>query len=477
MSFVNLGFLETLQKILGEIFNTIFAPIITTLLQTLFKLAGTLLNAVLNKLLYQLLVILLKVLDFLSSVFDIFSGARYVHYYDNQMHVLEVAERKILDAAGHYTVLQAGTTVRYQQTYLLDLFLNYNPVTRVFLMVSLFAAGLAFLFTIYAVTKSISDMTLDGKNPVGKILGRAMKAALTFLTIPLTVFLLLQLSTTVVVEVNDIITRGGYAGGGEPPTMGTIIFLTGSLEAHKGDISGEPNFTDSVRIGYYNGTKHYYDMETVERDFDIAKFDTLTCIVCACLMIIIMITSVFLFVRRIFEVLVLYLASPFFVSTMPLDDGKMFSQWMEAFIAKLFSGFGVVFTMKVFLMLVPLISGPYISLHSDATINSILKLFIIIGGAWATYKSQHLFLQILNPEAAMAAQGSVAALAGMAIGAATGGAALLGSAFGRGAPGVGKSKSVTGGKSGVEGSSLMPASQMFSGERSAPPQSQAFTGK
>jgi hypothetical protein len=480
VSIAYLGFLEKLQEILGEIFTKVFAPVIEAVLQSLFKLAGTLLSTVLNKMLFQLEIVLLKLLDFLSNIFDIFSGVRYVHYYDGGTHFLEVAEKKILDAAGRYTVLEAGTRVSYQQTYLLDMFLEFNPVTRVFLMVSLFAAGLAFLFTIYAVAKSISDMTLDGKNPVGKILGRAMKAALTFLMIPLMVFIMLQLSTIVVVEVNDIITRGGYAGGGEPPTMGTIVFLSGSLNAHKSPISGEANFTDSVRIGYYNGTKHYSDMNAVESDFDISKFDILTCIVCTCLLIFIMITSVFLFVRRIFEVLVLYLASPLFVSTMPLDDGKMFSQWMQSFVAKLFSGFGIVFTMKVFMMLVPMISGPAITLYPDAAVNSVLKLFIIIGGAWATFKSQHLFLQILSPEAAQAAQGSVAALTGMAIGAATGGIGLAGAAFGGGGGGqdAGKGKKGKGDKGGSEGGSMLSREQMFSGQRGgAPAQSQAFTGK
>jgi hypothetical protein len=131
------------------------------------------------------------------------------------------------------------------------------------------------------VGKSISDMTIEGrKNPVGKVLGRAIKAAGTFILVPLMAFVLLQLSTIVVVEVSDMIAGGDSVSGGSPPTMGTIIFLTGSLDAGKTP-TANPSFTDSLRIGYYNGEKSYTDMDPGGAGcFESqSAFDTVTCIV------------------------------------------------------------------------------------------------------------------------------------------------------------------------------------------------------
>ena len=448
MSVVYLGFLETLQTILGKIFETVLTEVLVPLLSVLFRLAGVLLSKVLSILFFRLLLIVLNILDFLSGIFDIFSGVRYVNY------------------------TAPGATVP-QKSYLLDLFVNYPPVTQVFIGISLLAAGVSLLFTIYAVSKSMSDMTLEGENPVGKVMGRALKAAGAFLMIPLMVAVLLQLSNIVVFEVNDIIMRGGYLGEGQPPTVGTIIFLTGSLNAGKTEVKNGPSFTDELRISYYNGTKKFYDADQVEKDFDIEKYDMLTAIICGALIVIIMVLGILLFVRRIVEVLLLYLVSPLFVSAIPLDDGGVFTRWQELFVAKVFSGFGTVFSMKLFLVVIPLISGPGITLYPDPTVDAILRVFIMIGGAWATFMAQHLILQILNPEAAMAAQATFAMMAGAVIGLVTGASGLAQSMV-RGSAGgkkSGKSKEKKGG-----GASSMTRQQVYGPEKPAQ-QNQAFRGK
>ena len=175
-----------------------------------------------------------------------------------------------------------------------------------------------------------------------------------------------------------------------------------------------------------------------------------------------MIADIFLFIRRIFELLILYLVSPLFACTMPLDDGAAFSKWQNLFIAKFFSGFGSVFTMKLYLVLVPIIVGSGIQMHSNPTVDALLKLFVVMGGAWAAFKSQHLFLQIMNPEAAAAAQESTAMLVGATVAAASavasGGTTLAGSMFagsksggssGKGKSGSSSGKGISGGSSGM----------------------------
>ena len=100
------------------------------------------------------------------------------------------------------------------------------------------------------------------------------------------------------------------------------------------------------------------------------------------------------------------------------------------FIAKFFSGFGMIFSMKYYLMVVPFISDSRLVLYptnqaNGAIINTVLQLFLIIGGAWAVFKAQSLLLELLNPEAAQAEKQASALLTGAAMGAAsmaTGGA-------------------------------------------------------
>ncbi len=396
-----LSFVEVLQDLIKGIFDEILSPILTDVLTMIFSTVGQYIKEIIAEIFLTLFVNLLKVVDFLEDVFDLFSGVRYVYYNGSK-------------------------------TYLLDLMINYDPIKKAFLVITLLAVGVAFLFTIYATTKSISDMTLDDKNPVGKILGRAMKTAVTFLMIPVMVFMLLQLSTIILQSVKTSL------GGNSNTSLGTIIFLTGSLNAAKEDKYNEsPSFHDTLREPYYTQQTHYYDLSDVKENFDPVKFDMVICSVCTILLILILVAAIFMFICRIFEILLLYIVSPLFVATMPLDDGALFHKWRDLFVAKMFSGFGSVIAMELFIILIPFLTSDKLVLYTstntilngvneEATINSIIKLFIIIGGAWAAYKSQHLILQILHPEAAQMAQQQSSYIVGMAVGAASGGIGMVG---------------------------------------------------
>lgn len=446
MYFCYLGFIETLQEIFKGIFDSILNPILTDVLTVVIDLVGGILMDIFGELLLQALVIILSVVDFLESIFDIFSGYRDVK-------------------------------VSGQSMDLLSAFMELDQVKTAFLMVTMLAVALAFLFTIIAVGKSISDMTLDGKRPVGKVLGSGLKAALTFALVPFMVIFFLQLSTLMVRSVSDAIV--GYQGVGKPPSMGTIIFLTGGLEAGRTQLK-EPGFTDSIRNKYFTGQVSYTNMAQVKKDFDPAQFNIVICLVCTILVIIILICSIFMFIQRIFEVLLLYIVSPLFVSTMPFDEGASFGKWRDLFVAKLFSGFGIIFTMKLYLMLVPLITSSNLVLFDDTTVagyafvNAMLKLFIVIGGAWAAFKSQHLMLQILHPEAARSAQMATTMMMGVVAGAATGGAgmAMALAAGGGGNAGGGPSKG--GGKGGGAARSLASIKALEASESQS--SSQAYRG-
>lgn len=404
-----LGFIETLQEIFKTIFDEVLTPILTDVLMVVVDLVGHTLMEIFGDLLLQGLVIILKIVDFLESIFDIFSGNRDVGVDGHSMDLLSA-------------------------------FFSMDKVKTAFLLVTILAVAMAFLFTIAAVAKSISDMTLENKRPVGKVLGSGLKAALTFALVPFMAVFFLQLSTLVVRGINSQLVAA-QVDGGKPPTMGTVIFLTGSMNAAKHEV-GEPGFTDSIRGKYYKGEVDYTDMKRVKKDFDPAKFDIVICSVCSLLVIVILICGIFLFIQRLFDVLLLYVVSPLFVSTMPFDDGAAFGKWRDLFVAKLFSGFGVIFTMKLYLMMVPLLTGGSISLFSDRTvagyavINSMLKMFIVIGGAWAAFKAQHLFLQVLHPEAARSARMATSMMMGAVAGAVTGGAGMAAAALSHsGSPG------------------------------------------
>lgn len=423
MTYAYLGFIEMLQNLFQTIFEKVLQPVLTEVLKIFVNFVTNVLWTMLSEFLIGLFTMLCALLDFIESIFNVFAGIAPVRV--------------------------DGKTVS-----LLDAMFQLEAISTVFTYVTVMAVAICFIFTIYKTAKSISDMTLENKNPISKVLGDGLKAAVTFLLIPFLCIFMLQMTTVI---SKQTITAFDAAQGGSA-SVGTILFLTAGIDAdidtteEKDLISGEivfkvkgrnPHFQDDTRGPYMNGTADYRDLEQVREDFHIANFNYLVGFTAGILLFLVLAGSVLVFVRRIFELLLLYIVSPLFVSTIPLDDGTMFAKWRELFVAKFFSGFGTIFAMRYYLMLVPTICSSNLvlydmSLPNAAMINNVLRIFFVVGGAWAVYQAQTLILEILSPEAGMAEKQSTAMITGMMMsGASMGMAAATGgmSALARGAAG------------------------------------------
>lgn len=407
---VCLSFLSSLQDIFAKIFEEVFAPILEVIFTALFELLTGLLEELFADILLQLMVILLKILDFLEDIFDIFSGVRYVLYYPNgrtdfsQLWKLDVSQ-----IFSNGTVVPAGSMVNYKQTYLIDYFTLDGPLRDTFLLLTLLGVALAFIFTIIRVAKSVHDGVLGGGRSVGQVLTSAMKTAFTFMLVPVMVLFLCKLSTVLVYQLDKYV--GGSAGNTSAADM---LFLVSTM----GDDSkiAQPSFDDTQRAPYLTGERKYSDVERVKKDFDYSKFDYFTAILCILGSLLIMVLSLFVVIKRLFEIAILYVISPIFVSTMPLDDGQIFGKWRDRFIGSVFSGFGTVMALEIFLIFVPVICSASLKLSDNANIDIIIRVFIILGGLYAAYKSTELLLQILSPDVAQGnsvlGMAAVAALTG-----------------------------------------------------------------
>ncbi len=398
------SFIQSLQQIFYSILSEVFTPILSDILQVFIDYFMSVIWSMWSEWLVGILSILCSLVDFVENIFNVFAGISPVK-------------------------------VEGRQVYLLDAFFQMREVTFAFAAITLIAVAVSFLFTIYKTAKSISDMAMEDKNPISKVLANGMKAAVTFMLIPFLCIALLQISSIV---TNQAINAFDTAQGGKS-TTGTVIFLSAGLDAdkattkRKNPVTGiaeetvegrSPAFDDDVRKPYMTGEKDYKSMLTVKKDFYPSNFNYLEGFASSILMLLILAGAAMMFIRRLFDLLLLYLVSPFFVATIPLDDGVTFAKWRELFVAKFFSGFGVIFSMRYYLLLVPTIAGSSLCLYSPTlpggtTINNILKLFMILGGAWAVYKSQNLIMQIMNQEAAMADQQAGALISGMIIGTAS----------------------------------------------------------
>lgn len=389
------AFLKIISDVLSEVFEKIFLPILRFFFETVLTALIEALKKAFAALFYWLFTSLLSVVDFLVKIFEFFSGNKDVVYFSSE-----------------------GTL----PLSVLELFFKVDGIQKAFLIITCLAIGLSFIFTVYAVAKSISDMALENKNPIGKVLGSALKCCFTFMLVPFLCIFMLKLSTIVLDGVDTALsvrqesTPGNHTNN--DVSLATVLWLSSGMNAAKDDlynISSKENlasFTDPIRAGFYNGRDSWkYDSQAVTKNFCYYKFSYGIGFVSCIFTIIMLMLSVLLFIRRIFEIIILYLTSPLFVSTMPLDGGGMFRQWKDMFVAKFFSAFSCVFSIRLYVMFVPVFASGAINLYpANAEISYFLLTLFLIGGAYAVYKSHHILLTILQPEAAAAAEQSAGTL-------------------------------------------------------------------
>ena len=134
-------------------------------------------------------------------------------------------------------------------------------------------------------------------------------------------------------------------------------------------------------------------------------------------MIFILFGAALFAVRRLLEVLLLYIAAPFFVATIPLDEGKRFEAWRDMFVAKLVSCYGLILMMMMYLAVAPAMVGGALRLAENGLIDSLMKTLLLLGGAFALKNGHSTALAVLNPTAAGHASSSVLSGVGMAFGA------------------------------------------------------------
>ena len=353
--------------------------------------------------------------------------------------------------------------VETYETTILDYFMNHGTVTRVFWGVVLIGIALCLGFSIVAVLRSIGDLQLN--RPLGRVIASVGKAMLSFLLVPFLCMTAIALSTMVIRQVGvlfdttneygeavsvegalflsavapknvkvyyDVTHRFPLPSNYKAPWLGGssddgFLSVTTRVRVQNPSDAEQEEAYDDLRNDLIFGRRGvgFSDIKQNQKDLDVWDMmfsgPLFFSFIAAWFAVIMLLMIVLVFIRRIFEVIMLYLVSPFFVSTIPLDDGKRFSSWRDMFISRLISGFGSLFSLKIFLLLLPLIWSPYLRFSDSDFTDSFFKILLMVGGIYSTYKSHTLISTIVNPQAAASEQesgGAMTGLVGMGLGAA-----------------------------------------------------------
>lgn len=384
---------DLLNTALTWLFQTVMGPLLKNVLIPLsIQIAKWVFNACAG-VFYTLMANVWKFLDSMEQAYNIFIGIKTVQ-------------------------ITTGDKTSDPMT-LLEALYSIGTIHNAFWYIFVVSLVLLFMFTIYAVAKSIFDLETEKPRTVSHVMNLFLRSCVQFLIVPMFVLFMIRFSGVLVTTLDNSLQESGASSNA---TIGSTLFVISSLDASTkaqyniSTASAEDKPTlginDKARKNYYtNGSKDkpnqtYWNYKQVEQDFVYAKFDYIVGFGVGVFVFFVMVSNSVVFIQRIFDMLLLYIVSPFFVSTMPLDDGERFKRWRELFLGKSISGLGGIVAMKLYLMIVPIIiSGQitFTSLSSESVETVyVLKILFLLGGAWAATKSGSMVTGLISSSAGSA---------------------------------------------------------------------------
>ncbi len=259
--------------------------------------------------------------------------------------ILYAVESVIYSLAGVRDVTYNGETGS-----ILNVFFTMSSVKKAFVYVTCISLVLLFLFTVVAVARSTLDFSFDGKRSINVIMTNFVTAAITFMILPVFCYGLVQLSSICMTAFYNATS----AIGGLSLTDNLYMM---SLRSSVGEGITEAKYNE-LALKLQETEMFWYNFQDVKYYIDKAmNVDYVVGVIGALLLIINLLYMAAMFIQRILEVILLYIGAPFFVSTMPLDDGERFNKWRSAFIGRLCMGVGMIMALNIVIIILSVVVG------------------------------------------------------------------------------------------------------------------------
>ena len=230
--------------------------------------------------------------------------------------------------------------------------------------------------TIYAMIRNLTKEKPEGTP--GQTCMKAAKLLLTFLFIPLCMFLLIWIG-------NEFVKAIYAATSGGSTQVGTYLFTTvGSLNGLKD--------ADKFLSGAYS----YTNTDTVWSCIDLWDYNHFLVWLLGGIILYNIIISLMQFIDRVISLIILYIVSPFSVASSILDDGSHFKLWRDQVLVKFFSCYGMILALNVFVMLTKIVINPEVVFFSNGFLDFCMKAMVILGGALGLNRSMALIGNLIS---------------------------------------------------------------------------------
>ena len=271
--------------------------------------------------------------------------------------------------------------IRYQGTemdFLTFLVRNKN-ITYAFVGAVIVAVVLVVIFAIFMIIRTIHSEKIE-KTP-SQIAVQVGKTVLMFIFIPAAFGVLIYFTNTIMKVLYSTTL------GGSPDGLGRFLAGAFGQNARKGGIP-----EDFYLLEDFN----YHSTSNMGKYVDLSDYDYFFSYLASIVTIFALGLVLIMFVDRAISIVILFIVSPISLSTTVLDDGVRFKLWRDQFITKLLTGYGCIIAINIYALIIGAINNNNLVFFDNSTLNNVMKLFIIVGGAVSLTKMMALIGNLVN---------------------------------------------------------------------------------
>lgn len=303
-----------------------------------------------------------------------------------------------------FTAISGITDVTYQgqRVNIIEYLVNSTGVSTIFWCVFILAVGLSCIFAIVALVKNMITNNKNISSIIGKfflsLLGTMAMLAVVILGILIANAVLQLIANIFQIENTTKISNMLFDACAGEWLNGYSIHEIDVSSCSVRDIFGSYN-DSAILLGIWPSRWNCDGM------INPNAFLYVPSLVASIGVTIALLVAIINLAKRVYEIVFMYIIMPISMSTLCLDDGARFKVWRETFITKIVLAYGTVFSVNIFVLLLPIISKMHIEGISGFG-NSMFLIFMIIGGAMLIPAGQNLFARLFGQADDMHAGGS-----------------------------------------------------------------------
>lgn len=284
----------------------------------------------------------------------------------------------------------AKVTYNGEEVNLIEFIVGNSTVGTVFWCILILAVGLTCIFAIAALVKNMVANNKTVSTIVGKF-GLSLLGTMAMLSVVVLGILISNAVLMLVAEIFQIGNTTKLSNALFNACVGDWINGYSVSEVNVASLSVNQIFGDynSVLFGIWPTSWKQNGMVNPD------TFMYLPAMISSIALAIALIIAVVNLAKRVYEIVFMYLVMPLSMSTLSLDDGARFKAWRETFITKIVLAYGAVFSVNIFVLILPLLSHMKIPGISDFG-NAMFLLVMIIGGAMVIPAGMTLFARLFG---------------------------------------------------------------------------------